>query len=271
MSALPDRPPRPERSDSDGQHAGHRERCHRRRPRRTATHEAAALDGRGSLLGIESFETTFAGYARLLTGCATSDTSTSSRSSPQVPTPPDGCATCASTTSGCSRSTNRHAHTRRRRRQERPDRRRDGRPLGARREGHTIPKRPTRSSNRSGFAHHASERRQGPQRGDGPALPADHHRAPAATRTARRASLDPRQGDAVSPAATRPQQDQAGDDPLPEALHRARRRHHRTNPTRSPAAPASSGKPPKARPLTSMGTSERGSATTERLDRSMAG
>lgn len=59
MSALPDRPPRPERSDSDGQHAGHRERCHRRRSRRTATHEAAALDGRGSLLGTESFETTF--------------------------------------------------------------------------------------------------------------------------------------------------------------------------------------------------------------------
>lgn len=165
---------------------------------------------------------TFAGYARLLTGCATSDTSTSSTSSPQVSTPLDGCAACASTTSGCSRSTNRHPHTRRRRRQERPDRRRDGRPLGARRQGHTIPKRPTRSSNRSGFVHHASERRQGPQRGDGPALPADHHRAPAATRTARRASLDPRQGDAVSPAATRPQQDQAGDDPLPEALHRAR-------------------------------------------------
>ncbi len=71
------------------------------------THEAAALDDRGALLGGETFSTTFAGYAGLLDwlrGFGRVDVVAIESTGAYAA---GWCATCASTTSRCSRSTSR--------------------------------------------------------------------------------------------------------------------------------------------------------------------
>ena len=73
-------------------------------------HVAAALDDRGSLLGVESFPTTPAGYRELSVGCKASAKSSSSGSRAPAVTAPASPVTCLDTISGSSRSTVRTAN-----------------------------------------------------------------------------------------------------------------------------------------------------------------
>src|SRR5215204_5128055 len=150
------------------------------------THEAAALDQRGALLGTERFATTFTGYGNLL------DWLRAYGAIELVAIESTG-----SYAAGLTRYLREHgvavvevnqphAHTRRRRghhgaQADRRDRRVD--PAAARR---------------------ALQRGEGSQRHDGPALRADRHRTPGVARAAVSAQDHPRQGSALSAAAAEP-------------------------------------------------------------------
>jgi transposase len=123
----------------------------------TDTHEAAALDQRGALLGTASFATTFAGYAALLDWL---------RDFGRIDVV--AIESTGAYASGLVRYLREHdirvlEVNQPPARQERPDRRRDGRPPRTRRQGDHDPQADRRDRRIDpAAARHARRRRQGP-------------------------------------------------------------------------------------------------------------
>ena len=115
--------------------------------------------------------------------------------------PRRSCAISASTTFAVVEVNQPHAHTRRRRRQERPDRRRDGRPAVAGRQGDRGPQADRRDRRVDpAAARRTRQRGEVPQRRDRPARRPDHHRPARAPRPARLPQDAARQGDRLRAA-----------------------------------------------------------------------
>src|SRR5215218_3341860 len=168
------------------------------------THEAAALDQRGALLGTKRFPTTFTGYGDLL------DWLRAIGAIELVAIESTG-----SYAAGLTRYLREHgvavvevnqphAHTRRRRGKSDPIDAEMAARLALAGKATTVPKQTDGIVESIRLLRVALQRGEGSQRHDGPALRADRHRTPGVARAAVSAQDDPRQGSALSAAAAEP-------------------------------------------------------------------